>query len=534
MTSPPPLSRKHLHAVRGQIEAQIVPVMEAIYREKIRSTDGPYRPADVLPPTAFPLLKPKERTVCYFDYGATGISVLAPLAAAGDARAATLVKQVLANTFYYVRKIHRQWRDGDQLWETPLRRLLAHLAWAWPHLEALLPAAELRSLEAALTAQVEVTIEHNHRFWPGVRGWLFLACNNHTAIFAQGVWACGQALRRPDWVGLAEDFAQRYIEDMHPDGYFDENAQPERLGGPSMLYTPLTAGSLYDILDGRHRRQAQFLKAACFFRRFLDHGYGPIPIADERTNFGGRASVYGLALHSLTPEGRGMLRDLFSQGALLAQPTPEGLAVLYHELGLMRCGPTATPENHLGGDVRITLPLGILRRKGWTAGLCGLRATNREFAPDSDYALDQQSHVFLAHRTLGTLLPGTKGKRQPDLSTCRRGDDAYTIATGELLNGPDRLSVNVHYRTFDVRIAWRLESGRALLTFESGTDEETTTTLPLTAVAESALRLDAPHEFVEVPGFSPYSDGNRDSAVRALRVRWQGCLELAFQTGASA
>jgi hypothetical protein len=523
-----------LEGVKRRVESLIVPAMEAVYRDPLDCSVEPFSVERVLPSTAFPHLKPRERIVSYFDYRASGVSVLAPLAAGGDDRSAALVRTVVDNTLYYAERIHMRHRDeaGDILWEVPLRRLLAHLALAWPHLERLLPEAELASVREMLTAQVEAAIEHNHRFWPGVRGWLFKAANNHTAIFAQGIWLCGKALERSDWVALIEDFAQRYLDDMHPDGYFDENAMSERLDGPSMVYTPLTAGSLYDILDGPGRQQEQFVKAGRFYRRFLNHDYTRIPIADERTNSIGRPTAYGLALHSLTPEGRGMLGDLLADRTYLDGLHSEGLAVLHHELGLMIPGPTDTPENRREGDVRITMPIGVVRRDGWTAALCGLRATNHEFRPNSDYALDQQSHVYLSHERLGVFLPGTKGKNNPLLSTCRRGEDAYTIATGELLSRPDHLGVTAHYRTFDVRISWGLEAGVATLRFESDLPEEIITSLPLTKSAEACLRTQAPHEIVEVPGFSPYAAGNRDEAVRTSVFHWQGRLELAFAPSA--
>ena len=108
------------------------------------------------------------------------------------------------------------------------------------------------------------------------------------------------------------------------------------------------------------------------------------PIADERTNSDGLPLAYGLALHSLSPQGRGMIVDLLQREAYLRGMSSEALAVLHHELDRMVTGPTATPENHIDGVVRITRPLGVVRREGWTAGLCGLRATNHEFRPQPD------------------------------------------------------------------------------------------------------------------------------------------------------
>ena len=78
------------------------------------------------------------------------------------------------------------------------------------------------------------------------------------------------------------------------------------------------------------------------------------------------------------------------------------------------------------------------------------------------------------------------------------------------------------------RISWTLEAGCARLRFECDSPGEITTTLPIAATAEACLRADAPYGIVESPGFSPYTAGNRDVAVRAAVFLWQNALELTF------
>ena len=65
------------------------------------------------------------------------------------------------------------------------------------------------------------------------------------------------------------------------------------------------------------------------------------------------------------------------QGTDLSTFSPEGLAVLYHELDLMVEGDCETPENLSEGASRIALPLGVLRRNGFTAGISALRALQK-------------------------------------------------------------------------------------------------------------------------------------------------------------
>ena len=108
------------------------------------------------------------------------------------------------------------------------------------------------------------------------------------------------------------------------------------------------------------------------------------------------------------------------------------LARTYVELETMKMGEGTLPEPFHEGHHRLTLPLGVIRKNGWTAGLSAMKALNREIAPQSDYALDRQSLVCLSHATAGVILEGVKAKHNPNWSTVRNGDDAYPTQTGEL------------------------------------------------------------------------------------------------------
>src|SRR5262249_15849588 len=148
-----------------------------------------------------------------------------------------------------------------------------------------------------------------------------------------------------------------------------------------------------------------------------------------RANTEHRPLPYGLALHSLTPRGRGFVMG-FLREADLSSWRPEELAVLHHEIDLMVEGPTEKPENLTEGTTRITLPLGVIRLSGWTAAISALRALNREIGSSNEYALDHQTMVSLSHASCGPILRGIKSKNDPSWSTLRVGDDAYTVATG--------------------------------------------------------------------------------------------------------
>jgi hypothetical protein len=343
----------------------------------------------------------------------------------------------------------------------------------------------------------------------------------------QGVWYCGRALGRGDWQELAAEFAERFYASGHPDGYFEENTNEAREGGPSLVYTPLTAGCLFDVLDGRNRRREKFRSAGSFFRSLLNADFQRIPIADERTNHVGRGSSYGLALHSLSAPGRGFVVNQL-EALDVSRQSPESLAVLHHELDLMTEGECAPSENLLEGSFRLTLPLGVLRRGGFTAGVSALRALNREIKPDSDYALDQQTLVYLSHRDAGVILSGFKSKRDPGFSTFGVGDDAYPVRTGELRMAEDGAwaEATVHYAGFDAHVRWELgETARLILRVDGGREVGTA----LSIGGDPRVRTDAAWRTEERAGFSPYTEGNRADPVRLLVADWRHQLVLEFQ-----
>ena len=499
---------------RQRIEQAIVPAMAALYDHDRPIFDESFRPG----------LKYMEKVVSYFDYWACGVSILAVLAGRGDAPAMALVRKVMANTDYYLQHIYQKPLPDGQVFRTPPRRLLHHLGLAFAALKGRLEARERDWFARTVERVMPDVLEHNRQFLPGERDLHLTWANNHTAIFMQGLWTCGQVFDRPEWARIAGEFAERFYESGHPDGYWEENTNAQREGGPSLVYTRLTAGCLYDVLDGRGDPRDKFIRAGDFYRGFLNDDSEMIPLADERTNSSGRPGGYGLALHSLTDRGRGFLREVLSETDHAAQ-TPEMLAVTYRELELMATGPGDVPENHTDGACRITLPLGIVRRDGFTAGLSALRALNREIRPDSDYALDHQNLLYLAHRRAGVILPATKSKRDPRFSTFRIGDDAYPARTGALRLGDGWAEADLHYETFSARVRWDI-ADRAALTLQTDDPREVITSL-LIAQPER-LRSDTPHELAELPGFSPYSQGNLETTHTAAIFRWRHALRVEF------
>ncbi|OGJ84628.1 MAG: hypothetical protein A2268_11430 [Candidatus Raymondbacteria bacterium RifOxyA12_full_50_37] len=514
MSHAPSLDTALILSTKRRIELAMLPVMESAYGSG-KITFGPaFRPE----------LKTIEKVVSFYDYKATGISVLAAMAASGHARAVELIRNVLNTMEHYRTAIYNHDVEGYGRWTVPLRRLIFHAALAYQSLEGVLNAGEKEKFRLLLEQQVEAAIEHNKRFLPGVKDLYLTRVNNHTAIFMQGVYYAGKIFDRPEWSALTLEFAERFYASGHPDGYWEEHTNEQREGGPSLLYTPLTAGCLYDVLDGQHHPREKFIKAGNFYRSFLNYDNEHMPFADERSNAIKKWPCYGLALHSLTPQGRGYIAEVLRARDYTGND-PEELAVIYHELDLMQTGPCETQENRKDGENRLTLPLGVVRRNGWTAGISAVCALNRMVAADSDYALDQQTMVYLSHKDTGVVLTGFKSKKDPAFSTFRVGDDAYTVKTGTLEMGSGWAQAVLFYQTFTAGIRWDVRSVPKL-TLTADTDREVVTTLPVTDL--SRIRSKAPFAVVDLKGFSPYTQENAAPGVKAVRFSWKKQLEIEF------
>ena len=461
------LNQEFINQTKRRIEREILQAMEKIYLHERETFDDNYNSGNKL----------IEKIVSYYDYQASGISVLSALASNGNARALTLIKKIQQNISYYQQHFFRT-QIEERFWEVPLRRLLLHIALAYKKMEPVLSKDEKQWYLKLVEEQVPLAIEHNKNFVPGETD-LYLTTNNHTAIFMQGIYYCGKVFNHPEWVDLTLDFAERMYKSVHPDGYFEENTNEAHEGGPSLIYTRLTIGSLYDVLDGQKNSREKFIKAGNFYRSFINYQYKMISVADERTNcFNSKGIDYGLAVHSLTDRGRYFIVDNL-ESMDFSRLSIEALAVIYHELDLMETGNCALPENRTDGNARITLPLGVLRKDGFTAGISALWALNRVIKPASHYAMDQQNMLYLSHNKAGLILTGYKSKNDPGFSTFKIGDDAYTVRTGELEMGNGWAEAQLYYETYNAKIRWEI-ADTARLILSSDSDQVITTSLPVT------------------------------------------------------
>ena len=503
-------------------------------------------------------LKRVEMVVNYYDYQPCCASVLGLLAAQGNDRALTIVRRLFENVEYYIGEGRE--KEG---FNNSLRRSQLHLVLCCVHLKPVLETSETDAWAELLARTGDDMLAHFnglHERVPALDNRGFGTGINHVAIAAEGIWKTGNVLGREDWQKAASEFNDRLVAYGHPDGYFEENTNDAREGGPSLVYTPLTAGCAYIIQRWRQAvDRNRFDKCGTFFRNFLDARLRAMPFADERANPHG-IGCYGIALHALSAEGRGLLR-MHLEDVQLENMSLEYLARLHFEIDHMEIGSGTIPEPFQDGTFRITMPMGVARSSGWTLGLSAMKALNRENSPTSDYALDRQTLLFVSHKTAGTIISGTKSKHHPGWSTVRKGEDAYPIKTGELKMEGDRATATVHYETFIVTVTW-IYGPEPRVIFASDTTDTLTTQLVLEAPQgtsfkindASAVKFDNAETVIDnvqtvsanswrvtpdqpgrliwfVAPFNPYSDGNRSapsSRRPVLAVDWNRSVAFTF------
>ena len=541
------LTQGFLADLKSDIQSTILPAAESYFTEE--GTAYTQNNAS---------LKKVEMVVNYYDYQPCCSSVLGLLAAQGNDRALTVVRRLFENVGYYIGEGRE--KEG---FKVSLRRSQLHLVLCREHLKPILETSETDVWGQLLAQSCEDMLAHFNGLQervPALDNRGFGTGINHVAIAAEGIWKTGNVLGRKDWPRTASEFNDRLIAYGHPDGYFEENTNDSREGGPSLVYTPLTAGCAYVIQRWRQTvDRNRFDRCGTFFRNFLDSHLRAMPFADERANPHG-IGCYGIAIHALSAEGRGLLR-MHLENVQLENMSLEYLARLHFEIDHMETGPGAIPEPLLDGTFRITMPLGVARSSDWTLGLSAMKALNREDSATSDYALDRQTLLFISHRKAGTIISGAKSKHNPGWSTVRKGEDAYPVRTGELEMGTDRATAEVHYESFIVNVTL-IYGPEPRLRFTSDTPDTLTTQLVLEAPQGANFKInnDFKVEFDDtettiesvhtvstdtwqiateksgrliwfVTPFNPYSSGNKSAPSTrrlVLAVDWTRSVEFRF------
>jgi hypothetical protein len=427
-------------------------------------------------------LKPLERIVHFYDYQACSISTLARISCKGDKKAYDLVRTIIENSYDYYNNVKK-----EQNITIPLRRLLLHIALAYSYLKSELTPDEEHTWNEIASYIAEDVTEHNHGFYPSlteIHNRTLGTGTNHAAVCAEGLFFAGVIFEKETWHTLAQGFIARLVEFCHTDGYFEENTNDKREGGPSLDYTNLSAGAAFQVCRAAgllDQYRNIFVRCSVFSRLMSNTELKHLAFADERTNRETQR-MFGLALHSLTSEGSGYIRLKLEQELLtnFEHTPPDMLARLDFELDAIETGKGTVPEPWQEGDAVFSLPFAVHRSSGWTCGISALKAFNREIALKSDYALDRQNLLYLSHERTGTILPGFKSKNDPLFSTVCIGDDAYPVEAGTICIEKHRITAEPVYRCFKAHLCWNLISAsEAVLLIQTDSEQQSIAQLPV-------------------------------------------------------
>jgi hypothetical protein len=469
-------------------------------------------------------LKEIEQELNFFDYQACVVLPLSNLARLGSSHAMQVVQEIITNTSFYLRSVqNRQLIRGlkrlsrlsiQRHYRTPLRRIGTYLVLSYKNLEGVLTKSEKEMWNKLMHKIAEQIVAHSNSLKPNIKephsSNLGIG-TNHYSLMSEALWLLGKHFKNEKWYELAADFSDRLMSFAPIDGYFEEHTNIAREGGPSLRYTPLSSGAMYHIqLWKGTLKEERFFKCDEFQRNMVDQNLNVLCFADERSN-DTKLRPFGIALHSLTPEGRYYLHRVLTNGKPLDPDCLDlqGLARVYFETESMQTGSCTCSAPFENGFYRISLPLGIMRQNGWTAGLSTLKCLNRELYPNGPYALDMQNLLFLSHKRAGIILRGFKSKNNILWSTVRKGMDGYTVETGELRVDKDKLCGLSIYKNFSVQLSWYFDESITLQLLSN--ESKLTLQLPLEITWDTIVLINDSHELkihdqnIKVEGISSIS-----------------------------
>jgi hypothetical protein len=291
LEDPPRLDPVFIQDLHARIEARTLEVAAAYFREGNTAY------------TQHPGLRRVEMARQFFDLQPCCVSVLARPAARGDARAMMLVARIFENTEYFL----DEWRsrEGHRFCLTNAQ---VHLALAYERLRSRVSGTAALRWRALLLRSVKDLLVYCARFrerdpQPGTVA--IPEGLDGVVQSAEGVWRTGHAAGRPDLCALAGEFVARLIRTLDADG------SPEERLAAQPLPAALTGGAAYGVQRWRGRVDRDwFIRRGRLVRRWSGAGTPP---------------AFGLALHSLEPEGRGYLREALSADSPLLQSADLGI-----------------------------------------------------------------------------------------------------------------------------------------------------------------------------------------------------------------
>ncbi|MBN1345912.1 MAG: hypothetical protein JXQ73_24695 [Phycisphaerae bacterium] len=234
--------------------------------------------------------------------------------------------------------------------------------------------------------------------------------HNIPSHHAMGLYAAGIAFNRDEWKKQAAGFLAKVVAKQSPDGWWSEHV------GPVVLYNAVYVDALgtYYAMSGDPSVLEALRRSAVFHANMTYPDGSSVETVDERNPYhhGVRLGNVGF---SMTPEGRGYLRQQHMLGPKTVDPDHAASFLLYGKTG--KAMPTAAGRD----DYRWTSKDGkivVLRKKPWFVVASAYTAE----VPQNRWIQDRQNFVSVYHDKTGLILGGGNTKLQPYWSNFSVGD----------------------------------------------------------------------------------------------------------------
>ena len=314
-----------IEQVQTRILARVLPAAETYYAAGGTAyTQNP------------PSMAREEMAVRYFDRQACAISLLGRLGSEGNRQADMLARHLFDNAAYYL----AVWRSRERH-TAPLARSLLHLTLCYDALKHQIdPGMARRWRATALRAADDVL----NQFKDFEQEPFALDSDEiaGAAVTAEGVWQVCRIFGRNDWKVCAETFVDALVQHAQTDDVHEGEE------GPALRNSNRAMGCGYLVHKWREQDGPDpFERFGTHYRNYLLAGLTsgsqtPSPDTDRRS-----MDAYGVARHSRSAEGRGILRLVLEpdNGILESEDTGlDFLARLSFELNHCERGEGTVPK----------------------------------------------------------------------------------------------------------------------------------------------------------------------------------------------
>lgn len=301
------LTDAFIQEVQVRIRSRILPATEAYYGGGGTAyTQNP------------PSMEREAMAVRYFDTQACAISLLGRMGSEGNEKADMLARGFFDNAAYYL----DEWRSRERH-TAPLSQSLLHLALCYEALKDRIDPGMAARWRATVLRAAGDLLDQFGGFEPELFA-LDSRAMADAAVTAEGVWQVCKIFGRNDWKVRAETFVDALV--LHA----ETDATDEGTEEASLLNANRAMGCGYLLQKHRGLDEVEpFARFGTEYRgRLVDSlTSGHLTTRSANTDHMG-LDAYGVASHSRTIEGRGILRLALDTNSGLLESDETGLDFL--------------------------------------------------------------------------------------------------------------------------------------------------------------------------------------------------------------